>query len=179
MTFLKNLTLVWKMVKLMYLCRENQNNKPMKRVLFTLILVCGCILSAYSQTEAPVKWQVTVKMDSADKGTVIFKARLLPGWHLYGMNLPEGGPKATAIDMGASSGVEFTSSLKADRAPIKVHDSMFDLDLTWWNSDIAFRRTFKVTKPGDARIAGKISFMSCNDETCSPPKTQAFDKIIK
>ncbi|MDE6049684.1 MAG: protein-disulfide reductase DsbD N-terminal domain-containing protein [Paramuribaculum sp.] len=150
----------------------------MRKILLALFLIT-CSLSGFCQNEAPVKWQVSVKMNGTDKGTVIFKARVLPGWHLYGMNLPEGGPKATVIDMTGSTGVEFTTPLKSDRTPVKVHDSMFDLDLTWWDSDIAFRRDFKVKKPGDARIAGKISYMSCNDQTCSPPKTQAFDKIIK
>ncbi len=151
----------------------------MRRILLALLLVSCGILSGFCQDEAPVKWQVSVKMTSADKGIVTFKARILPGWHLYGMDLPAGGPKATVIDMSGSTGVEFTSALKPDRAPVKVHDEMFNLDLSWWDSDIAFRREFKVKKHGDARIAGKISYMSCNDETCSPPKTQAFDKIIK
>ncbi|MDE5837420.1 MAG: hypothetical protein K2K52_08200 [Paramuribaculum sp.] len=153
----------------------------MRRLILSLLLLsCGFVAGlCQAPGESPVKWQVTVKMNGTDKGTVIFKARILSGWHLYGMNLPEGGPKSTVIDMKESSGVEFTSPLKPDRAPVKVHDDMFGLDLTWWDSDISFRRDFKVKKKGDARIAGKISFMSCNNETCSPPKTQPFDKIIK
>jgi thiol:disulfide interchange protein DsbD len=150
----------------------------MRRYLYAFILlICG-VLPCFSQGESPIRWQVTVKMTSADSGVATFKARISDGWHLYGFKLPEGGPKSTVIDMSQSTGISFTGELKPDRAPIKVHDTMFDLDLTWWDSDIAFRRPFKVTDAAKARLAGKITYMGCNDETCSPPKTQAFDKKI-
>lgn len=172
--------MVWNMVKLVYLCKKIKI-AIMRRLLLSLLLIsCGFVAGlCQAPGEAPVKWQVTVKMNGAEKGTVVFKARVQSGWHLYGMNLPKGGPKSTEIDMSESTGVEFTTPLKPDRAPLKVHDDMFGLDLTWWDSDIAFRRDFKVKNKANARIAGKISYMSCNNETCSPPKTQSFDKIIK
>lgn len=145
------------------------------------VMVFGLMLSlvALAQApEAPVRWQVTVRMTSATEGTAVFKARLQPGWHLYGMQLPQGGPKPTVIDLAASKGVKFTSPLKPDREPLTVHDKMFGIDLNWWDSDIVIRRKFTVTDPSDARIAGKITYMGCNDQTCSPPSDFKFDKPV-
>ena len=55
---------------------------------------------------------------------------------------------------------------------------MFGIDLNWWDSDIVIRRKFTVTDPSDARIAGKITYMGCNDQTCSPPSDFKFDKPV-
>ena len=149
-----------------------------RKYLYALVMcVCG-ILPCLGQDDAPIRWQVSVKMTSVTQGVAVFKARIAPGWHLYGFNLPAGGPKSTEIDMSQSTGIRFTAALKPDRTPVKVHDSMFDLDLSWWDSDIAFRRPFVVTDAAKAALKGKISYMGCNDETCSPPKTQSFDKKI-
>lgn len=145
------------------------------------VMVFGLMLSLVALAQAPeasVRWQVTVRMTSATEGTAVFKARLQPGWHLYGMQLPQGGPKPTVIDLAASKGVKFTSPLKPDREPLTVHDKMFGIDLNWWDSDIVIRRKFTVTDPSDARIAGKITYMGCNDQTCSPPSDFKFDKPV-
>lgn len=150
----------------------------MQRISMTLIALLMLTFFSSAQDAAPVKWQVTVKLTSPTEGVAIFKARLEPGWHLYGLEMPQGGPKATVINTDESTGVEFTGALTPDRAPLKVHDSMFNLDLSWWDKDIAFRRKFKVTNPSNACIAGTITFMGCNDMTCSPPSAQKFSKKV-
>lgn len=139
-----------------------------------LFAVCG--MSA--QAPAPVKWRMTVKMTSPTEGKVTMKAILQPGWHLYGTELPQNGPKPTTFSFDGSAGVKFISELTPARKPLTVHDNMFDLDLTWWDADIAFTRTFKVTDADAAKIAVAISFMSCNNETCSPPSTEKFTKQV-
>lgn len=151
----------------------------MRRIIFLTLSLLMLPLAAMAQSAGEaVRWQVTVKMTSPTQGVATFKARLQPGWHLYGLDLPKGGPKPTAINLEGSRGVEFLTPLKADREPVKVHDAMFGIDLTWWDSDIALRRTFKVTDPAGARIAGTIEFMGCNDQTCLPPSTFKFDKPV-
>lgn len=150
----------------------------MQRISLTLITLLMLTFFSSAQDTAPVKWQITAKLTSPTEGVAIFKARLEPGWHLYGLEMPKGGPKATVINMDESTGVEFTDTLTPDRAPLQVHDGMFNLDLNWWDKDIAFRRKFKVTDPANAKIAGTITYMGCNDMTCSPPTTQKFSKKV-
>ena len=133
---------------------------------------------ASAQSDIPVAWQVTVKMTSPTEGILTCKARLADGWHLYGTSLPEFGPKPTQFDLDETVGVEFTESIKPDRQPLEIHDEMFDLDLNWWDSDIAFRVPFTVSDPENALLSGKITFMSCNNQTCSPPETYTFSKEI-
>ncbi len=153
----------------------------MKRLFFVITMLFVAVASATISAQAPkpVSWRISVKMTSQTEGKVTFKAILQPGWHLYGTQLPKNGPKPTVFNMANSEGVAFSSELKPSIAPIKVHDTMFDLDLTWWDANVSFSRTFKVTDPAKAKIVCNISFMSCNNETCSPPQTITLNKVIK
>ncbi|MBO4995035.1 MAG: hypothetical protein J6C78_03610 [Muribaculaceae bacterium] len=153
----------------------------MQRRVFSLILfICMSVGMFAQQTESkPITWSVNVKMTSEKEGVVIMKAHMLPGWHLYGFDLPEGGPKSTTIDLSASKGVKFIDAVTPDRKPIKLHDAMFDVDLTMWEGTIAFRRKFKVLDMSKAVIAGTINYMGCNDQTCLPPQSEKISKPIK
>ncbi len=153
--------------------------KLLKAKLIFLILFAAVSNAYAQQPSAPITWRVSVKMTSGSEGVAIIKAILSSGWHLYGTSLPNGGPKPTAISFEGSTGIDFTSVLTVSRAPLKVHDKMFDLELSWWDSDVTFRRKFKVTDPDNAKIAGHISYMGCNDVTCAPPATEKFSKPVK
>lgn len=153
----------------------------MKRILLFLISLIFISISSIAQKPdvKPIRWTVNVKMNSASEGVAIFKASIDPGWHLYGFNLPDGGPKSTVIDLAESKGVKFIGGIVPDNKPVTIHDAMFDLDLTMWEKDITFRQKFKVTDAAKAVIAGKIEFMGCNDATCLPPSTEKFSKPVK
>ncbi len=143
------------------------------------MLIAGSVASALAQSpENPVKWRVNVKMSSPTEGEVIMIASIADGWHLYGMNLPKGGPKSTHIDLSESTGVSFTGPLTQSVAPQTYHDSMFDMDLSCWERKVTFRRKFKVTDGKKAAIIGSIQFMSCNNSNCSAPSTEKFNKKI-
>lgn len=148
------------------------------RCLGIVILLLFTQSGAAQTGEEPIKWQVTVKMTSEKEGIATFKAIISSGWHLYGMKIPEQGPKPTVIDVSQSKGVTFIGDFVPDRAPVRIHDKMFDIDLTWWDSDIAIRRKFKVEDSKSAVISGKITYMGCNDMTCSPPQTYTFSKTL-
>lgn len=155
------------------------NSIFMKRIVCSIVItLLSVIILSAQEADAPIKWQVTVKMNSVNEGTVTFKARIQKGWHLYGMKLPAGGPKSTMIDLSESTGVSFIGDLTPDRAPVKVHDKMFDMDLNWWDADIAIRRKFKLDDAKSAKISGKITYMGCNDQTCSPPEVFNFSKTL-
>ncbi len=152
----------------------------MRRIIFSFLTIIMFAVTAAAQTsdESPLRWQVTVKMLTANEGVATFKAILQKGWHLYGLEMPANGPKATTIDVDASRGIEWVTPLEAARKPLTVHDAMFDVDLQWWDADIALRRRFRVTDKANATVAGTISYMGCNDQTCLPPATQKFSKKV-
>lgn len=150
-----------------------------KLFLMLAALVAAMVLNvATAQTAKPVTWRMTVKMTNAKEGVVTIKATLQPGWHLYGTQLPAGGPKSTVFDMSKSTGVTFSSALTPARNPLKVQDEMFGMQLNWWDKDITFTRKFKVKNKAKAQINCTVSYMSCNNQTCSPPETITLSKTL-
>lgn len=143
-----------------------------------IMLLSGMV--CYSQSSSnPVKWRVNYKMSSATEGEMILTAIISDGWHLYGTSLPKDGPKPTTFDFSASQGISFTGKLTPSVPPVKYHDSMFDMFLSCWEKRVTFKRKFKVTDRKAACIAGSVSFMSCNNVTCSAPSVKKFSKKIQ
>ena len=142
----------------------------MKRIMLTLLAVISLALSASAQ--AQVKWRTAVRMSSPTEGEVTVRAIVADGWHLYGINMPEGGPKATAFDFSASRGVDFTGKLTFAPAPLKKLDEAFGMELEWWSGSVVFTRRFRVVDPETARIEIKIGYMICNGANCLPPRTE-------
>lgn len=146
----------------------------MKRIFVVILGLIIGLAVANAQAPAPINWRITVKMTSATEGVVNLRAVINDGWHLYGTTMPEGGPKATSFSFNGSQGVKFVGTPTPSVKPVKMHDVMFDTDVTYWEGRVLFTQKFKVTDASNAVIKGNVQYMGCNDETCSPPKTQQF-----
>lgn len=147
----------------------------MKKILFTLIIALTAIAGAAAQGPVnPVTWRSNVKMQTATKGTVTFTAIVNEGWHLYGMQLPKGGPKPTTFSFAGSQGVKFLGTPVPSVKPVRKHDTMFDADVTYWEGRVKFTVDFEITDRAKASLAATVTYMGCNDQTCSPPRTHTF-----
>lgn len=145
----------------------------MKKILIILSLIVFSVMSLSAQK--PIKWRSSVKMTSQSEGIITIKAIIGDGWHLYGTDLPNGGPKATTFDFSSSEGVVMVGSVTPSSKPKEVHDKVFDLNLNWWENDVIFTQNFKLTGEKNAKIMGRILYMGCNDETCLPPSAQSIN----
>jgi len=161
-----------------YLCIKIE---LMKRII-TFISIIMCALTLFSavaqRAESPFTWRANVKMLSATQGEIIVKVSIASGWHLYGMNIPKGGPKPTRFDFSASTGVKFIGSVTSNVKPISKTDKMFNLTLNYWTGTVTFRQKFNVTNAAKAKIEGTVSYMGCNDISCSPPATFKISKAV-
>ena len=147
----------------------------MKKICFLMLsLIMAMAIAATAQTPggAAVKWRTSVSMKSPTEGTVTVRAIIPEGWHIYGMHMPEGGPKATSLDFAGSTGVEFAGQTKAEPAPTKGRDEAFGEELEWWEGRVAFTRRFRVTDAAKARINLKATYMSCSGTNCLPPRSE-------
>ncbi|MDE6436960.1 MAG: protein-disulfide reductase DsbD N-terminal domain-containing protein [Muribaculaceae bacterium] len=146
-----------------------------RNITFTSALVLAA-LGCAAQMPRAVSWSASV--ERADTCTATFRAVLEPGWHLYALELPEGGPRPTEIDLSGSRGVTFTANPAADRPATQVDDEMFGMTLAWWDGTATFTVPFVVSEPDDACIEARISYMVCNGESCLPPRTEIFSLPI-
>lgn len=146
----------------------------MNKLTITISVLILSIFSLSSQIQNPITWSSDIVMTSQNEGKVVFNVTIEPGWHLYGFNLPEGGPKSTQIIFDEINGVEYIGDLKASKAPIEKFDEMFNLTLSWWDSDLTIEQTFIFTDKVSHIISGKIEFQGCNDQSCIAPQKEIF-----
>jgi hypothetical protein len=73
----------------------------LRRTLPILLLICPLMVLA--QIQRPVKWSFSAEKKGS-KATLILKAKIDAGWHVYSQDLPVGGPigksKRAAIRRG-------------------------------------------------------------------------------
>ena len=138
--------------------------------LFLLFLIS---LASFGEIIHPITWHFSTKEISATEKQLIFSATIEQGWHLYGIDLPEGGPVATTFSFNTTKGVKLLGKVKAEHSPKVKYDKQFDMDLNWYDSNINFIQNIEITD-NDYQINGEVRYMCCNDVTCLPPTPESF-----
>ncbi len=146
----------------------------MKKLISSIMLALIALV-AQAQILTPVKWKI--KLD--DKGgapekEIVFTATAEKGWHLYDMNLPEGGPVSTSFTFETLNGAELIGQPVPSVKPTTVYDEQFAMNLRWYPGTVSFTQKLKVTDPAKFKAEGEVEFMDCNDETCLPPDQIPF-----
>lgn len=146
----------------------------MKKLISSIMLALIALV-AQAQILTPVKWKI--KLD--DKGgapekEIVFTATADKGWHLYDMNLPEGGPVSTSFTFETLNGGELIGQPVPSVKPTTVYDEQFAMNLRWYPGTVSFTQKLKVTDPAKFKAEGEVEFMACNDETCLPPDQIPF-----
>lgn len=143
-------------------------------LFLTAMLLIGASL-AKADIARPIRWSQIINMTSETEGYVEFNATIEKGWHLYALQLPEGGPRPTTFDFSTVEGAEFTDEIQPSTAPYEKVDLIFHLKLGWWDEDVSFRRNFRLTGAEGCRIEGVITYQGCNDKSCIPPTKEPFE----
>ena len=146
----------------------------MKTKILLLFLIISTSLSA--QILEPVKWSITENKTSDNTIEIRYKATIENGWHLYSNELPDGGPLATEVTYTTLEGVELVGDLLADRAAIEAYSDVFSMVLGNFKDEVTFVQKIKLLSP-QYRIAGDVRYMACDDGTCIPPTTVAFEFV--
>lgn len=146
----------------------------MKKLISSIMLALIALV-AQAQILTPVKWKI--KLD--DKGgapekEIVFTATADKGWHLYDMNLPEGGPVSTSFTFETLNGAELIGQPVPSVKLTTVYDEQFAMNLRWYPGTVSFIQKLKVTDPAKFKVEGEVEFMACNDETCLPPDQIPF-----
>lgn len=134
-----------------------------------LLLTCFPVVG-----QNPVKWSFSTKDAGGCKVDLIFTGTIDEGWYTYSQFLEsEDGPVPTSFTF--KEGGHFTLSGKAQESGEKftVHDKVFDMKLTKFKHKAIFTQRVEVKDPSKP-ITGYVSYMSCNEEMCLPPKDVDF-----
>lgn len=139
----------------------------MRRGLFTFLftLIVG-VFAVNAQVENPTKWTFSQKSLGDNEYELVMKATLQPGWTIYSMYTPEGGPMQTTLTLNESGkGVEFVGKA-VENEPHKKHDDVFGVDVWYFSDQYEITQKIKVTDPALASVTGTLEFQVCQEGQC-------------
>lgn len=151
-----------------------------KRALsYIALVICFFASNAtiHAQIADPVKWSWDVT-ENDNGGVITITANIQPGYHIYGFEAVENGPKPTSIKIADIDGISFDEKFAYDVEPKTIIDKAFDLKLKEWTGTVTFTCAYKTTQPLKTAISGTIEYMACKENACTPPKRITFSVNI-
>ncbi len=143
----------------------------MKKYLLTLAILCVSAMT-FSQIVEPIKWTIDGKATADELYEITFRATIDAGWHLYGTDLPKGGPQPTRFVFDDLRAATLLGDVSSEKTPTTAFDETFGMSLAWYEHEAVFTQKIKVED--GFSIKGYVEFMGCNDESCLPPTQVDF-----
>ena len=117
-----------------------------------------------AQMENTVEWSYSVK-----ENTIEFVAKIESGWHMYGMNIADGGPIKTSFRYENLKGVSVNGHVTSNSKLFSAYDETFQMDLSWYENEAVFIQPISI-KSEKYSLDVIIEYMTCSDMMCMPYK---------
>jgi thiol:disulfide interchange protein DsbD len=144
----------------------------MKKLLLLMVALVICA-GAYAQIETPVRWAYAAKKLNSKEAVVYLKATIQPGWHIYSLNVGDGGPIATSFAFSKSK--DYTPVGKpTEPTPISKFEQAFKMNVTYFEKEVVFSQKISLKSAAATNVTGKLTYMTCNDKKCLPPDDVDF-----
>lgn len=153
-------------------------------VVFALrVLLFGFVLASAVFAQNPSSWSLTSEakgrsLVSGELVKVDLKADIEPGWKLYALEQPAGGPIATTIKISQTSPFEIADPITSSPKPKQEVDELFvgeegkPLVTKFFKDAVTFGIPLRTIADTAAdTLALDVRFQLCNDTLCLPPKT--------
>ncbi len=117
---------------------------------------------------------------AGDAVSLTLTATIAPGWHLYAMAQPEGGPISTEVSLPANRLATFARPIVASK-PATIFDPSFEMRVQLYSDSATFALPLTVTAAAPAGahpFAVEARYQSCNDVICLPPKTVRVETTL-
>ncbi len=147
----------------------------MRSIIFGAILLLLTLPLAIAAQD-PTKWTLSSdaqgkQLKAAEEFKAELRAAVDPGWHLYALEQPDGGPIPTTIKIPDGRPFAIAGKIGSPK-PITEFDPNFNLDTKYYINEASFSVPLKAAAdtPGD-ELALDVRFQLCNETYCLPPKT--------
>ena len=155
-----------------------------KCCLVSILAGVAAAQGARPGSKSPVAWTIssapTQPLRPETRFSVRVHAAIAPGWHLYALEEPEGGPLETVIGLGEGDVADLLHVGQSQ--PLSVMDAAFAQRTMLFRGSADFVLQLQIRKnpaPGSAALHVLIRHQSCNDYVCLPPHTDAVEVPIR
>lgn len=148
-----------------------------KALIFCFVLVFSNTI--FGQQMNPVSWESSVEKINDWEYNLLFTATIQPGWHLYNLKIPKGGPIATSFIFEKDKAVKIEGEVFTKFTPVKAYDNSFSMELEYFSNMVVFKQKVRTNKGKSNKVKGYIRYMSCDDKQCIPPAEHNFELLIE
>lgn len=146
----------------------------MRKITLLLSVLFCCLIGVQAQILEPVKWKTEFKTLPDNEAEIVFTGKVDAGWHVYSVDLPDGGPISATFNIDDLKGAELVGKLTPRSKVVTKFDKIFEMNLTFFDGSTAvLSQKFKITGKEYA-VKGYLEYGACNDESCLPPSQVPF-----
>jgi len=138
----------------------------MKHSLLSILLVLFFHPHGSSQIIKPVKWNFSTRQVDAEQVDLIFRATITSPWHMYGLNIAEGGPIPASIQFAGIKGYTLVGKTTQSPKPEIVDDKIFNMKLELHSNQVTFTQRIRKSQADSILISGTVEYMTCSDMQC-------------
>ena len=132
--------------------------------IFSFVMLAIAAAAAFAQ----VDFSVSYKRVSPTEIDVVFTGKAAPGWHVYGTNIPDGGPTPASFNIDSAKGARLKGALKGGPGIKSSMDPIFEMEVSYYEGTAVFTQRVELTEK-NYDLQGYLKFGACNDENCLPP----------
>jgi thiol:disulfide interchange protein len=143
-----------------------------RRILFLAIIIAGSVNSR-AQIYDPVSWAFSYEKKGAAQYELIFTATIELKSHIYSLDVPKGGPVPTSFHFDTIPAYTLDGKPFEVTKPDEIFDEAFGFKIRTFSNKAEFRQKIIANSPSFS-VTGVLTFMSCNNATCLPPKDVDF-----
>jgi hypothetical protein len=149
-----------------------------KALLFLTIAFSSVVASA--QIASPVSWTFTSKKISNNVYEVLLTASIQNGWHLYSQSQPKDAIAIpTSFEFSNNPLVQLDGKVKEAGKVEKFTDKDLGVSANQYSKLVVFSQKVKLKGKAKSNVSGNVTYQTCDDKKCLPPKTVTFNIALK
>lgn len=134
----------------------------------------------YTGEEDPVAWSIALSEKEPKHFEIVYEANIQEGWTVYSQYINEGGPEPTSIWYENPQVIQKTGEALESGYRKEGRDPIFEMDVIKFLAGKPYKIVQQVESVDDSEpLKGYITYMTCNDEKCLPPKDVEFEIDFK
>jgi thiol:disulfide interchange protein len=139
-----------------------------------LLFAVFMTVTLHAQIFDPVTWDFRYERKGDNRYEVVITANIEKGSHIYSMDIPEGGPIPTSFSFDTVPDYTLQGSTWEAVKPEESFDNAFGFKIKSFVDKAEFRHKITGNVPSFT-VTGTLTFMACNNVTCSPPRDIEFE----
>jgi thiol:disulfide interchange protein len=150
-----------------------------------MFLLAVLVVSTLTQRPSDVVHWTAVgpaaRVNAGETATIKVTAEIEPGWHLYALTQPEGGPRRLEIKTAKSSAFPVVADGVSGPLPKVEHDPNFNVEAHYYEEKTTIDVPVAVTaaaQAGKRIVPLEITYQVCSGQLCLRPTTDTIQADV-